>query len=384
MRNLGLLTAILALSAMGMFGQNRHKVDINTETPEGKALQTIGTEQDQAKKIALMEQFAAEHASHGGYAWVLGQLHALYLKSNQHDKVFPVAEKLLSFDPSDAEMAYGGLQSAVAKNDPDLIVKWAGITNEAAKKGAKTPKPEDEDEQSAWDYKVKFSTQVQERCEYEVMALALRTADAAKKIAIMDSLKQLNPQSKYLPQLDNQYFVAYRQLGQNDKALALAEQLASENKANADMLLLLTDHAVNTKNNAKVIAYSDQLVAYMKSAPAPQGVDPAAWEAKKATNIGTGLFLKGVTLASENKLAEADAALREALPHLQGNDQVLGPALFQLGLANYKMGSAKKPADMARIRDAYKFSQQAAAIKGQHQGTASKNVAAMRQQYGLK
>lgn len=384
MKTLGLLFAVLTLGAMGLAGQNRHKVDINTETPEGQALQAIGTEQDQAKKIALMEEFTGKHASHSGYAWVLGQLHPLYLKSNQHDKVFPVAEKLLTFDPSDAEIAYGGLQAAVAKNDADLIVKWAGITNEAAKKGAKAPKPEDEDEQAAWDYKVKFSQQVQERCEYEIMTLALRTTDPAKKIGTMDSLKQLNPQSKYLPQFDEQYFMAYRQQGQNDKAMQLAEKLAGENKANGEMLLLLTDNAVNTKNNAKVIAYSDQLVAYMKAAPAPQGVDPTEWEKKKNANIGTGLFLKGVTLATENKLADADTVLRESIPHLQGNEQVLGPALFQLGLANYKLGSAKKPADMARIRDAFKFSQQAAAIKGQHQGIAAKNVAAMRQQYGLK
>ncbi len=363
--------------------QDRRKLDVNTETEAGKALQAIGTEQDAGKKVALMEDFTAKHAQDPGYAWVLGQLEAAYVKAQQWDKVFPVVEKLVGFDASDAEMAYGGLQAAVGKNDSDLILKWANITRDAARKAEKTPKPEDEDELPNWEYRVKFAQQVQERCEYEVYTAALRSADAAQKIKLMDGLLALNPKTQYGGQLDEAYFVAYRQMGNNEKAIEIAKTSADKGTANEDMLLLLANKAFEEKQPDAAIAYSDKLVELMKTKAAPEGVSAEDWTKKKNTSMGAGLFIKGTVLAQQNKLADADPVFRESLPFLEGNEALLGPALFQLGLANYKLGSGAKP-NMNRLRDALKYNAMAGQIKGPHQAQANKNATVIRQRYGLK
>ena len=50
---------LLALLLAGGALAERHKANINTETPEGQALQVIGQESDDAKKIAMFESLDA-------------------------------------------------------------------------------------------------------------------------------------------------------------------------------------------------------------------------------------------------------------------------------------------------------------------------------------
>src|SRR5687767_14738212 len=92
-----LLLTLVALA--GTASAQRHKLtSINAETPEGKLLQSIATETDAAKKLALMEQFAAEHPKHEATGWVLSQMQVGYTKGGNHDKAIAAGEKLLALD----------------------------------------------------------------------------------------------------------------------------------------------------------------------------------------------------------------------------------------------------------------------------------------------
>ncbi len=374
------LASLLALPAAAQ----RAKIDINAETPEGQLLQQIGTADDAAKKLALLEEFAAKFPKHEGIPWVYGQLQPAYLKAQQYDKVFPVVEKLLQVDPSDAEMAHGGLKAAEAKKDPDLIMKWAVATSDAARLAVASKKPADEEEAEAWKSKVDFARQVETYAEYSLFNTALQTADPAKKIQLIDKLAERNPKSQYLPQLDEQKFIAYRQLNNNDKALEQAEMLLVKNPGNEDMLLFAADQYLNVKkDNAKALQYANQVVELMKTKAAPNGISAEDWEKKKRTVLGLGLWMSGMIDSSQSKFSSADKTLREALPYLEGNEQLLGPALFHLGLANYRIGSGKTT-DTQRILDALKYNQQCANIKGPFQAQAQKNITAIRTQYRIK
>lgn len=377
------LVICLMLTSLAVAQQSRHKVDINTETPEGQALQAIGQEQDATKKLALLEDFAGKHGQNPNLPWVLGQMHGIYVKSGQHDKVFDVSEKLLAINPADSEIAYAGLQAAVAKQNNDLIVKWATLTNESAKKAVKLPKPEDEDEEARWKYSVDFGQQVQKRCEYEVYTAALRSTDASQKLKLMDALKALNAQSEYAGQLDEQYFLAYRAINANDKALEVAERLAGVNKANEDMLLLLANNAFEKKDAENTIKWSTAVVELLKAKPAPQGTSAEDWEKKKNTISGISLWMIGMTHASKSNHPQTDAVLRQAVPLIQGNDALVSHALFQLGLANHRMG--EKAGNVKLIQEAYTFFRQCSTVKGPNQGAAAKNATVLRGQYrGLK
>jgi tetratricopeptide (TPR) repeat protein len=372
----------LAVFAVLPMQAQRHKLEINAETPEGQLLQQIGTEADQQKKVALMEDFATKFPNHPGLAWVYGQLQPIYSKSNQFDKVFPITEKLLAFDPADAEMAHGALKAAEAKKDGELIVKWSGLTLEAAKKGEAIPKPQDEDEVEAWKHKVDFSKQVQKYAEYSLYAAALQEQDPKKKLLLIDTLSQRHPQSEYLPTLSEQSFLAYRQLGNNEKAIEIAEKSIAANTASEDMLLVATEQAFQKKEYDQVLNYSAKCVEIMKTKPAPQGVSPEDWERKKTAITGVALWMAGMSHAAKGNLTQTDAVLREALPLLAGNDLLLSHATFQLGLANHKMG---EKGDAGRIQAAYNYFRQCSGIKGPNAGAAAKNVKVLAAQYrGLK
>lgn len=363
----------LCVAAAAGFAQSRYKVDINAETPEGQLLQQIGQEQDPPKRVPLLEQFLSKHASHAAAPWVTGQLMLAAQKVNLHDKVLPAADKLIALDASDIEVAFAGLQAAVAKDDAALIAKWARIVVDTGAKAAAAPEPKDEEELERWKWRVATSKpdQAPKRAEYEVFMAGQRAKDMKVRESMLDALAGLNPKSEYVPQLRTMTFLGYRQANENDKALAFAAKAAEAGTADEDMLLLLTYTAFEKKDQAGVVANADKLADLLRTKPAPAGLDAAAWDKKKNTTLGAGLWFKGMTLAAASKWKETDATLREALPLVDDNVDMKSHTLFNIAFANYKMGNAA---------EALNFNTQCAAVKGPKQAEAAKNAAVLRQQ----
>lgn len=368
-------TVVLGLCAagVGLTQQSRYKVDINAETPEGALLQQIGQEQDPPKRLPMLEQFLSKHGNHSSVPWATAQLVMAAQKTSQHDKVLPAAEKLVALDGSDIEMAFAGLQSAVAKDDPALIAKWARVVVDSAKKAAAAPEPKDEEELERWKWKVATSKEDQapKRAEYEVFTSAQRSQDASVRESMLETLTALNPKSEYVPQLRALTFLGYRQAKQDDKAIAFAAKAAQDGTADEDMLLLLTYTAFEKKDQASVVSYADKLAELLRAKPAPAGVDAATWDKKKNTTLGAGLWFKGMTLAAQSKWKETDSTLREALPLVDENADMKSHTLFNIAFANYKLGN---------LAEALSFNTQCAALKGPKQADATKNAAALRQQ----
>jgi len=363
----------------------RHALgEINAETPEGKLLQEIGQEPDAAKRLAMLNDFAAKYPMHGAFLWVVSEMHTAYAKANDIAKSQELAEKLLAAGPDDVEAAHATLKVVEAHKNVDLLKKWAILTSEAARKAVASKKPEDEDEVEHWKKRVDFAKQVDTYTEYVLYAQVLQQPDLNKRIEFLQALTERNPQSQYLPQLDNHLFLTYVQLQNAPKALEVADRVLAKDATNEDMLLMAADQYFNQKNYDKSNDYSAKLVTLMQSKPAPQGMTADAWEQKKNRCIGLGLWMQGVAAGSQNRHAQTDKILREALPYIKDNEQLLAAAYFHLGLANFRMGDNKKEPNTARILDALRFNQQCAAIKSPFQATAQRNIAAIRAQYRVK
>ena len=362
----------------------RHRVNINTETPAGLLLQSIGQEtQDAGRKLALMEEFAKKYSKHDSVAWVLDQLVASYLKANQFDQVLASGQQLLAVDPDDVAAAHSCLKAAEGKKDTALITQWAGTTSKLARKAAGAPQPKEEDAVENWKNMVDYAKQVDTYTEYSLYAATVASADPAQRIQLRSALIAQNPQSQYVPQLNTPYFYALRQANQNDKAVEFAESILEKDQSNEDMLLAVADSYLTRKTSPeKVVAYGNKLAELMSSKPKPEGVSDDDWNKRKTLLMGLGYWMAGVTHGAANKFAECDEVLRKALPLVEGNDQLKAQALFYLGLANYKMGDSKK--DKKMIADALRFNVQCSAIKSPFQGQAVKNATVIRQQYGLK
>jgi hypothetical protein len=355
----------------GTASAQRHKLaSINAETPEGKLLQSIATEADAAKKLEMMEQFANEFAKHEATGWVLSQMQVGYTKAGNHDKAIATGEKLLALDNTDIEAAYANLKASEAKKDAEGIMKWSAVTAEIAKKVPSLPKREDATEEEH-KHALDFASQVTKYTEYSIYAAAVQETDPAKVMKLTETLEQRNPDSEYLLQIMPKYAMVARQANAVPSAVAFGERALAKGKAQEDLLLIMTDDAMQKKDGDKVLNYSSKLVDLMGSKPKPEGVSDADWEKKKTTMIGLAHWMAGMTSAGQKQLAQADKSLRAALPYIKDNEQLLAPALFQLGLANYQMGRGK---NRQQLNDAVSFLKQCAAIKSQYQAQAQKNV----------
>jgi tetratricopeptide (TPR) repeat protein len=367
----------LAISAATLTAQRFTIGEIDAEKPAGQLLQQIGQESDPAKKLALLEQFATKFPNEKALGAVCEQMQELYIKTNQYDKVMANTERLLSLDPTYDVAAHQGLKAAEATKDPEFIKKWAGILNDTTKRVISSPQPKSAEEVEDWKKRVDWSTQAKQYADYSLMAAALQATDPQKKIELIQALEAQNPQSQYLAQTTVPLFLAYRQTGANDKALALAQKVVATDQSNEDMLLLVTDNYLqNKKEPDKVHAYSARIVEIMNAKPRPEGVSDADWQAHKKAVTGIAYYMSGKLYFTQNKFADTDKQLRAALPLIQENAQLKPEVLFYLGMANYKLEKAQEAAN---------FNRECAAIKSPFAATCAKNLAAIRSQYrGVK
>jgi tetratricopeptide (TPR) repeat protein len=379
------ILVILVVFSIAAFGQ-RHKLeDVDAEKPEGKLLQQLMQENDPGKKAALMEQFAGQFPKLETSAWVLEQLQATYVKAGDADKIIATGEKLLAIDPDDPESALQCLKAAETKKDVALIKKWSATTSTNARKMANTPKPAEADAVEGWKSEVDYAKQVDTYSEYALFSAALQSRDPKVVIDLAETLSVRNPKGEYTAKVQQPLFVAYRQAGANDKAVALAERTLATDQSNEDMLLVVTDSYLQAKKEPeKIHAYSSKIVEVMAAKPKPEGTSDADWAAHKSQVTGLAWYISGKQYAADNRNGQADQDLKKALPLIDSTPALasLKPeVLFLLGLSDYNM--AKTTPEMAQ--SAANYFRACAALKSGFQVTAAANLKRIQNEYhGIK
>lgn len=342
------LVILMALAAAA-YGQRHKMEDVDAEKPEGKLLQPALQENDPAKKAALLEQFVQQFPKAEGTPWVLEQLQALYVKAGDSDKIIATGEKLLALDPDDVEAPLQNLKASEAKKDLPGIKKWAGVTSANARKIAATPQPKDAEQVDSWKSEVDYARQVDPYTDYALYRVAAETRDPKVAIEFAELLQQQNPKSEYVAKSQNLLFVAYRQAGANDKAVALAERVLATDQSNEDMLMVTIDtYLQNKKEPVKVHEYSVKLVDLMAAKPKPEGVSDADWTARKSLVTGLAHYWNGKLYQSEKNNAKADLELRAALPLVSSNAQIKPEVLYLLALSDYSLDKFQDAADYFR------------------------------------
>ena len=284
---------------------------------------------------------------------------------------------------AEVEAAYNKLKEAEGRKDPDGILEWAKKTSAAARVVTSQPKPTGGDELEAWKRDTDYASQVDTYTEYSMQAaVATGIAPGDKTITLTEALEAQNPKSQYLGLIYAPYLGALQKSGQTAKLLAVSERRLPADPDNEELLLILADAYRNQKDMAKSTAYANRLVAAMQAKAKPATVPDADWDKRKNTILAQGYWIAGINYGSQNQYKEADSKLRSALPLIQGQNELLGPALFFLGVANYNM--AKPAKDKKLAADAVKFSDQCAAIKGPFQDPARKNALSIRREFLIR
>ena len=266
---------------------------------------------------------------------------------------------------TDVESALQNLKTAEANKDMDGIKKWAEAAFAGARKLEATP------DQAA------YAKQVEDYADYALYSVVAGSRDPKVTIDFATALEQTDPKSQYLPKAEDALFIAYRQSGNNDKALEVAEKVLATDQSDEDMMLAMADHYLQTKKEPeKVHAYCARLVQMMPAKPKPEGASDADWTARRNLIIGLAHYMDGKLYYTEAKYPQADTELRAALPLVESNAAVKAESLYYLGFANYKM---EKPQEAAN------YYRECAAMKGPLQATAAKNLQGIKTQFhGIK
>jgi len=364
------LVPVLFLSLAASFAQRQ--VTINPATPEGRLLQQVKDESDDAKKVALMDQFLEQYPKHEATGWIYSQMVASCAKLSQFDKAFAAAEKELAQDPTDMETAYSALKAAESKKDPDAVRKWAIQSSELARKVAQAPKGGEEDD-DAYKARVDSAKRLDTYTEYAVFNSAVQAAEPAKKVELFKTLEERAPGSTYLPKGYGLYFQALVQSGNLPGAVALAEKLIPKGQANEEMLATTGDYILRQNSDPqKVLDYSSKLIAMVNARAKPDGVSDADWLKYKNHFLGWGDWMTGVTYCVQKKFGDANKVLREALPMLEGNDEYKAGALFNLGIAN---------SQLKNVADAGKFFEQCTTLTSPYKAMCADNLKKIRATY---
>jgi hypothetical protein len=230
----------------------------------------------------------------------------------------------------DLDDAVEAVKKAEASKDPAKVKQAAAAVHAAAQKVQAS------DDKERADYAKEQDTYA----EYALFALAAQLrGQGATAVDLLSTLEKQNPKSKYL-----------------DEPEALEIQ---------------AENALARKQNDRALSFANRLIG-LANRKAPEGVSAGDWEARKSPGLAQGYWTAGVIQAEKEQLAPADKNLRAALPLIKGNNGMMGPALFYLGVVNYKI--AKATLNKAKMLEAAKFSQDAANIPGPQQSQAYTNA----------
>lgn len=273
------------------------------------------------------------------------------------------------------DQSYKTLKDAQARKDAPLVKESAAKTCALARTVSSDPSPEADADRTLWKERVDYARNIELQTEYALSSLA---AESSPPIAVdlYDALAKQNPKSRYLEDAYGRYLLALNQSGAGARTIAVAEQGLNAFPENEDLLLVLADNSIQHKQVDRALAFSRRLIAVLAKHSKPEGVSAAEWERKRSAALSRGYWIAGVVTAEKGLYAEADRHLRAALPLVRGNDNMLAPALFYLGVANHQLG--RTTLNKKQVLEAQKFSEEAAKIAGPLAQQAWKNALASR------
>lgn len=358
-------------------------------TPEGQFLELIDLEADPQKQLMLMELFVKQFTSYNAMAAVYSEMQANCVTLNQFDRALEIGEKLLAIDQDDAEALKLNLQAARGKQDQVLIKKWGdrlAQLNQSETTGAITSSSTinlpfvdgpggggDTPETPGTPGSV--SRLMKARMEAALFNKAIEETNPTVQLDTLDQFLKQFPQSAHLFKVNYLRYLAYRQLGDNKKALTVAEQIVVRDQTREDLLYFVAEtYFAQKRELAKVLIYSAAMLDLMSSKSKPDNLSIAEWAKQRETITVQSHYMAGTTYLYQEQFSLADKNLRLGLVGGSMSEAMRAGMLTSLGWANYKIKN---------ISDSIKFYEECAAIPGPLRTAASQSVASIKNEYGL-
>lgn len=373
---------LMVFGPVSLAGADRHKPEIDPESQDGILLQRIRQEPLAARKLALLEKFVELYPNVSSVAWIYEQLLPIYLEQQNFDKTLVVADSLLTLDPLELDAAHGALRAAEAKQDPDLIAKYAQVAWDVASKTVGSPKPTDPDDVTDWTAQIAFARDVMNYSEYELYTLYGKCTDQRKKDGLLQAIKTRNPQSRYLENPKKQYLTTVERTGSPEQTLAIAEKGLLEEPENEEMLMIVAQYYLQRERELpKVLSCALKIIEILDRKQRPNAVNPDDWANRKAQYVGLSNWMAGVVYAKDGRYGPSDRYLRTALAQVR-EAGLLSAAYYYLGYDNYAM--ATELHDRARALDSVKYNKLCLTINGPFQALARKNLDVLKSEFNVE
>ena len=371
MRKLG--CAWVVVLTAGLMAAQRAKPVFDPETKDGLLIQHIQQESDPKEKLRYLEQFAVQYPSQPAAAWVYDQLQPVYFAQKEWDLAMHIGTLRLAIEPENLEAAKIALRAAEAKLDPEQTAMWAQRAWHVAAAIVAKGGPAAADARATQNY-----------AEFCLFSAEQKTADLHARLDLLQALDQGMPSNQYSQKLAPEYFGIYRQIGPEEKAVAMAEKILQSDADNLDAIMFLAEfhfHKDGAHEREKVISLTAKAIDVLEKKPRPESESEADWEKKKPQMLGTAYYMGGVSSSFLNNFLKTDVWLRAALQYLK-DPGMEAAALYHLGMANYRL--ADKGGGPMRSMDALKFMRRCALIRSPFQDLAAKNIETIKTEFNLK
>jgi tetratricopeptide (TPR) repeat protein len=336
-------------------------VPIPANSDADHALTEINAATDPAHKLALIEKFAA--GAQGDMVIVADDQYVnYYIAAKNYDKALEYGDKLFALDPDSFSNAVNMVRAAQGKGDVNRMFSYGEKTAQILQRYKDQTAP-DGMKQETWDsQKAQTLQDVRETVTYVQQLLfegAYRTADAAKRAALLVRFAQLFPDSPFANQALGVAAASYRQTQNTAKMLSVANDLLAKDPDNLGMLLLLADYySEKGEQLDKAEAYAKKSVALLETVKKPDGATDEQWKQQSALQKGLALSALGQVNIEKKNNAQAVDNLRSAAPLLKADDGGYARNQYRLGFAllNLKRLPEAKAAftDAASVNSPYK------------------------------
>jgi tetratricopeptide (TPR) repeat protein len=327
-----------AVSLLPAQGQLDH-ITIAAGTDEDHALQAISNEQDQAKKLAMYEEFVKKFSSNpAAVAYGNWQLAQSYQVAGDIPKALDYGDKALAGSPHNLDILVSQASMAQQAKNNAKLMDYAAKGGEACHSIGKQPKPDGMSDEEFTKQVSEEKASAQGSCDFletsAVNAISSET-DAKARMEYVDKFSAAFPDSKFQDTISSLALESLSQLKDNPRMMAYAEKTLATNPNSLPALLLLANYyGDDTKpgSAAKAVTYSQKLIEVTK---------PDAADADKPRKIYGGIAHNTVGFAylKQEKTAAAIPELKAAAALLKGQEeQQYARALYGIGFAYGKLG----------------------------------------------